>query len=105
MNVQDILALTKAGFTKDDIMKLSADVQPNPGKPTEDIKPAEAEQPKAPEVVAPAPQPTQQIALNEEQLKQLIQGVAVQTASGTVEMPKDLTTTLNERLSSILKGE
>ena len=60
--------------------------------------PAPAPAPAAP--VQPAQ--TQPVTLSQEQLQQLVQGVAVQTASGTVEMPPTAQDSLAKMFESVV---
>ena len=114
MTVQEALRLADAGFTKEEILAfeevkdvtgfepkepeaIPKEPEVTPGEPTE----PEAT-PKEPEVT---PNPSKGVYLSDEQFTQLMQGIAVQTAGGTVEAPKDIDQTLADHFSSILKGE
>ena len=105
MTIQETITLLNAGYTKADIDAMVSNQQPAPQP--EVVQPETIQQPVVqpqvaqpvvqqpaiqPEVIPqpaaptqpPAPQPVQ---LSPQQLQQLIQGVAVQTASGVVETP------------------
>lgn len=109
MTVKEALRLADAGFTKEEILAFE-EVKDVPGiEPKEpegsepEATPAEPEvTPKEPEVT---PNPSKGVYLSDEQFTQLMQGIAVQTAGGTVEAPKDIDQTLADHFSSILKGE
>ena len=95
MTIQETITLLNAGYTKADIDAMVSNQQPAP-QPEAIQQPATpiVQQQAAPAVTQlpqpvaptqpPAPQPVQ---LSPQQLQQLIQGVAVQTASGVVETP------------------
>lgn len=112
MTVQEALRLADAGFTKEEILAFEEakdvpGIEPKepevkepevtPGEPMEPVT-----TPKEPEVT---PNPSKGVYLSDEQFTQLMQGIAVQTAGGTVEAPKDIDQTLADHFSSILKGE
>lgn len=107
MNYSEILELTRAGFTKEEILAMEAAGSTNPeGQKKEEPKKEEPEPKKVEEPIAkdnpPAPE---NIILSKEQLQQLIQGVAVQTASGKIETPPTVNERLADRLTSLMKGE
>lgn len=106
MNISEILELTRAGFSKEEIIALATPTQPAP-TPAQVVEPTPAQivddgkEPK----VEPTPAPAQAITLTDEQLKTLAQNFAVQTASGSIEIPKSSDEKLSEHFLSILKGE
>ena len=109
MTVKEALRLADAGFTKEEILAFE-EVKDIPGIEPEgsepEVTPAEPMEPevtpKEPKII---PNPSKGIYLSDEQFTQLMQGIAVQTAGGTVEAPKDIDQTLADHFSSILKGE
>lgn len=131
MTIQERVTLLNAGYTKDMIDAWEAGQEAasttpaanaEPSEPTPQPVPAQvpAQQPApapAPQVVqqAPAPAPVQQVAtpqvvtqpqpqpvtLSPEQLTQLIQGVAVQTSSGTIETPPTAEDSLRKLFESV----
>lgn len=104
MNFKEILELTRAGFTRDEILAMDSAEQHIEEQPTGVTAPEENQTPNPSDADSTNSAPST-INLTDEQLKQLIQGVAVQTTSGKVELPKDINSTLADRLASIMKGE
>lgn len=129
MTIQERVTLLNAGYSKEtiDAWEAGQEAAPTPAakvepaEPTPQPVPAQvpAQQPApapAPQVVqqpAPAPAPVQQVAtpqvvtqpqpvtLSPEQLTQLIQGVAVQTSSGTIETPPTAEDSLRKLFESV----
>ena len=103
LDYQAILALVNAGYSKAEIdaMMQPAGTTPAPAPaPAPDPAPAPAPAPAAAPPSTPAPAPAQAktptpdpapalapIQLSEAQLQQLIQGIAVTTSSGKIEVP------------------
>lgn len=102
MTTEQILKLVDAGYTRDEILKMDqpAQVSEAPAEPSE--TPVQAV--SIEKQTATAPQ-SGNVTLSNEQLQQLIQGIAVKTASGSVDMPASIDDTLAARLNSLLKGE
>lgn len=112
MTIAEVIELAKAGLTKDDIIQMSEagvfnednthkiednthkiedapDIQEN----KEDNKQEEAKQNNTP------------ITLTDVQLQQLIQGIAVKTAAGTVEVPENVSDKLSAHFNDLMKGD
>ena len=107
LDYQTILALVNAGYTKAEIdaMMHPAGATPTPAPvpapdPAPDPVPAPAPAPAVAPAPTPAPAPAQAempapdpapalapVQLTEAQLQQLIQGIAVTTSSGKIEVP------------------
>lgn len=118
MDLNTIVTLLNAGYTKSEIDALisgtSAPAAPAAPVVTEaqveDVKtlvktPVDTEpvQTKVEETPQPAQAPV--YTMTQDQLNQLIQGVAVKTTAGTIDMPKTIDDTLRERLQSIINRE
>lgn len=108
MTAQDIIKLIDAGFTKDEIFKLDADVKvvPDPkiaeGKKEsvpEDPKPAD---PKTDPAPAPAPSG---ITLSDDQFTKLMQQLNVNGASLDVPPETDITTKLGDHFKDLMVGK
>ena len=108
MTTTEILKLIDAGFTKDDIMKLDADVKIVPDQPPADGNTTPpAENPK-PDESAPAPAPTPApagVTLSDDQFTKLMQRLNVQDASLDVPPENDLSTKLGEHFKDLLIGK
>ena len=94
MELNTILELVKAGYTKDEIMQMEqptpTDPNPqpvpvpveNPAQPTEPQPvPAQVVEPVAPAVPAPAPQPVQTPAQDQPTMADIMQGIAKLTSA------------------------
>ena len=108
---------TEAPVTPAATQEAPAEPTPQPA-PVQQVapapQPAPAPAPQVVQQVVPAPAPVQQVAtpqvspqpqpvtLSPEQLQQLIQGVAVQTSSGTIETPPSAEDSLSKLLESIV---
>jgi len=102
MNINDILTLTQAGWSKDEIIALSSAENPAPAAPiavpAAEPVPAPAPAPVKVEPVAnPTPAPAQPSpVLTQEQFTQLLQAVKLNNA--TVDLPPKFN--LDEQLAS-----
>lgn len=127
MTIQERVTLLNAGYSKETIDAWEAGIEAAPAAKVEPAEPTPqpvpeqvpAQQPApapAPQVVqqpTPAPAPVQKVAtpqvvtqpqpvtLSPEQLTQLIQGVAVQTSSGTIETPPTAEDSLRKLFESV----
>ena len=104
MTTNDILKLIDAGFTKEDILKLDADVKV---VPTETSAPEmEAEQPPTvPEVkTEPVVQPSG-VTLSDDQFTKLLQQLNVKGASLDVPPETDIKTKLAEHFKEVTIGK
>lgn len=95
MRLEELVALTKAGFTKDDISRMTAAEQEPAPTPAQEPAPAPAQEP------TPAQEPAQ--PLTYEQLHKEMQSLALMFAGGS--QPK--TETLDDVLANIIapKGD
>ena len=99
MTAKDILKLIDAGFTKEDILKLDADVTVVPdGNKAESAK-------KTPEDPKTEPQTPTGVTLSDAQFTKLLQQLNVQGASLDVPPEADLTKTLGEHFTDLLVGK
>lgn len=105
MNTNDILKLIDAGFTKEDILKLDADVKvvptETPAAPIEEHKEPE------PQIVKPA-EPVQQpsgVTLSDDQFKALLQQLNVKGASLDVPPEADIKSKLAEHFKEVTIGK
>ena len=103
MKSEEILELVRAGFTKEEISKMDSNSMEvgnePPAQPTEDSENEKEVLDNKAEAKAST------VTLSEDQFKQLMQGVAVKTASGSIEVPPSIDNKLAERFKSICKGE
>lgn len=105
MDIKELLELTHAGFSKDEILALvSTKTEPATAPIVEPTPAPKAEEVKVDKVEPATPAQTA-ITLTDEQLKTLAQTFAVQTTGGTIELPKSSDEVLSEHFLSILKGE
>ena len=92
MELNTILELVKAGFTKDEIMQMAQPTEPNHNPepvqtpvdtpaPTPEPQPAQVVEPVAPAVPAPAPQPLQTPAQDQPTMADIMQGIAKLTSA------------------------
>ena len=107
MTATEVLKLIDAGFTRDDILKLDADVKIVP-----DQKPSETEQePKQtdpkPADPKPEPQPVTPsgVTLSDDQFKKLLQQLNVQGASLDVPPEQDMGAKLGEHFKDLIVGK
>ena len=108
MTATEVLKLIDAGFTRDDILKLDADVK---------IVPDPKQQPTAPEAnkeePKPAPAPDKEqpavipngVTLSDDQFKKLLQQLNVQGASLDVPPEQDMTAKLGEHFKDLMVGK
>ena len=83
MTVQERLQLLNYGYTKEQVDAMAQPAQaPTVAQPAQAPAVAQPAPTQQAQPVAPAP-----VQLSPDQLTKLIQGVAVQTASGTIETP------------------
>lgn len=104
MTANEILKLIDAGFTKEDILKLDADVKV---VPTETLAPEiEADKPvTVPEVkTEPVAQPSG-VTLSDDQFTKLLQQLNVKGASLDVPPETDITTKLAEHFKEVTIGK
>lgn len=106
MTAKDILKLIDAGFTKEDILKLDADVTVVPDGSKAESKKITPEDPK-PEAVKtdPEPQTPTGVTLSDAQFTKLLQQLNVQGASLDVPPEADLKNTLGEHFTDLLVGK
>lgn len=104
--IDDILKLANLGYTKEEIDVLLTEQATPVVEPQKVAEPTKVEPVAEVKTEVSAPQTSQtSVTLTSEQLNQLVQGIAVKTASGTIEMPKTTDEILGEHFKSILKGE
>ena len=108
MTAKEILKLIDAGFTKDEIFKLDADVKivPDPKtaeneKTTPDPKPDPA---PAPDPTSATPPQLNGVTLSDEQFTKLLQQLNVQGASLDVPPEADMSQKLAEHFKDITIG-
>lgn len=106
LTMADVLSLAKAGFSADDIKTLSL----QSAQPAQPVQPAEApaqsaEVPAQPTEAAAKPNESKNITISESDLQKLLQGIAVSTASGKVELPPGIDDTLGAHYQALMKGE
>ena len=107
MTSTDILKLIDAGFTKDEIIKLDADVKVVPTKTPEATQtdPAEIETVPAP-VPDTKPETTPSgVTLSDDQFKTLLQQLNVKGASLDVPPESDIKTKLAEHFKEVTIGK
>ena len=99
MRLDELVALTKAGFTKDDISRMTAAAQEPAPAPAQETAPA----PAPAQETAPAPAQETAQPLTYEQLHKEMQSLALMFAGGS--QPK--TETLDDVLANIIapKGD
>lgn len=106
MLAKDIIKLIDAGFTKDEIMKLDADVKivpdQEPAEAPEAVKEFEAPKP-APEV-KPA-EPSGGVTLSDDQFTKLLQQLNVKGATLDVPPESDLATKLGDHFKDVIIGK
>lgn len=106
MTANEILKLVDAGFTREDILKLDADVKVVPTETEAKAEPAPAaDQPKA-EVKEPtATEQPSGVTLSDDQFKLLLQQLNVQGASLDVPPEADIKTKLADHFKEITIGK
>jgi len=106
MTANDILKLIDAGFTKDDILKLDADVKVVPTEtPAPEIEAAKVKTSESPEVkVEPVAQPSG-VTLSDDQFTKLLQQLNVKGASLDVPPESDIKTKLAEHFKEVTIGK
>lgn len=106
MTAQEIIKLIDAGFTKDEIFKLDADVKVVPGsKIAEGKKETVPEDPKpADPKTDPAPAPSG-ITLSDDQFTKLMQQLNVNGASLDVPPETDIATKLGDHFKDLMVGK
>lgn len=104
MNTNDILKLIDAGFTKEDILNLDADVKvvptETPADPIEETAPTISEPVKPAEPVQPSG-----VTLSDDQFKTLLQQLNVKGASLDVPPESDIKSKLAEHFKEITIGK
>lgn len=107
MTVTDILKLIDAGFTKDDILKLDADVRVVPDQGEAPKQEASQEDPKpTPATVQPEQQQAPAgVILSDDQFTKLMQRLNVQGASLDVPPESDLSTKLGDHFKDLMIGK
>lgn len=114
MKVSEILSLINAGYTKAEIEAFETSEEKAPEAKAPEVEQPEAKAPevkapevktevKAPEVKAPETS-SNYLVMTEKQLETLAQKLAVNTATGDVEIP-NVNDKLSDVLASLMKGE
>ena len=103
MKSEEILELVRAGYTKEEISKMDSNSMEVGTEPQ--AQPSEGSEIEKEVLDNKAEAKTSTVTLSEDQFKQLMQGVAVKTASGSIEVPPSIDNKLAERFKSICKGE
>ena len=103
MKSEEILELVRAGYTKEEISMMESNSKGVNDEPS--AQPTEGSEIDKEVLVNKAETKTSTVTLSEDQFKQLMQGVAVKTASGSIEVPPSIDNKLAERFKSICKGE
>lgn len=105
MTANEILKLIDAGFTKEDILKLDADVKVVPTETPAPETPAEVKTTETPEVKAePVAQPSG-VTLSDDQFTKLLQQLNVKGASLDVPPETDIKTKLAEHFKEVTIGK
>jgi hypothetical protein len=103
MTTTEVIKLIDAGFTKDDILKLDADVKvvpdQTPAAGEEETAPAPEKKPE-PEKAAPAG-----VILSDDQFTKLLQQLNVQGASLDVPPEADISKKLGDHFKDLLTGK
>jgi hypothetical protein len=101
MTTTEVLKLIDAGFTKDDILKLDADVEvvPDQNPAAGETAPAPEKNPE-PEKAAPAG-----VTLSDDQFTKLLQQLNVQGASLDVPPEADISKKLGDHFKDLLTGK
>ena len=105
MTANEILKLIDAGFTKEDILKLDADVKVVPTETPAPETPAEVKPAETPEV---EPEPVSQpsgVTLSDDQFTRLLQQLNVKGASLDVPPESDIKTKLAEHFKEVTIGK
>ena len=111
--VEQIIKLSELGYTRDEINNLLAETPDAAATPAvsdtvQEQAPTASEvewKPEAKPEAHTGEKPQAVYQLTQEQIRDLVQGVAVKTTGGVFETPKDISVTLGEHLESLLKGE
>jgi hypothetical protein len=98
MTIEDIVALTKAGFNKDEILALTGD--PKPEEKTADPKPEEKTADPQPEEKPAAPQPTEIESINR-RLDYLISKINLAAVQNSQQPGSEKKETVDEILASV----
>lgn len=105
MTANEILKLIDAGFTKEDILKLDADVKVVPTETPAPENPAEAKPAETPEVkIEPVAQQSG-VTLSDDQFTKLLQQLNVKGASLDVPPETDIKTKLAEHFKEVTIGK
>lgn len=105
MTASEILKLIDAGFTKEDILKLDADVKVVPTETPATETPAEVEPAETSEVkTEPVAQPSG-VTLSDDQFTKLLQQLNVKGASLDVPPETDIKTKLAEHFKEVTIGK
>lgn len=103
MKVSEILSLINAGYTKAEIEAFETSEDSKASETKTEVKAPEVKtEVKAPEVKAP--ETSSYLVMTEKQLETLAQKLAVNTATGDVEIP-NVNDKLSDVLASLMKGE
>ena len=103
MKINDIIALTQAGWTKDEIMSLTSGEQPaEPVEPAEPVQPEQQAEQQAQQPVQQPAQPDrmQQLETKLDYVINRFNLLAVQQSH----QPDEKTETIDEILSSVVRG-
>lgn len=106
MKINELLRLIDAGFTKEDILKLDADVKivPDPKQP--EPKKESPEDPQPAPAPAPEPQPVPAgVTLSDAQFTKLLQQLNVSGASLDVPPESDMASKLGDHFKELLTGK
>lgn len=105
MTANEILKLIDAGFTKEDILKLDADVKVVPTETPATETPAEVEPAKTPEVKPESVEQPSGVTLSDDQFTKLLQQLNVKGASLDVPPETDIKTKLAEHFKEVTIGK
>lgn len=106
MTANDILKLIDAGFTKEDILKLDADVKVVPTETSApEIEATEVKPAESPEVKTEPVTQTSGVTLSDEQFTKLLQQLNVNGASLDVPPESDIKTKLAEHFKEVTIGK
>ena len=102
LTVNDIIALSQAGFTKADILALTASQPTAPAQPSTPVV-----QPSTPVVqpTAPVAKPTDGVSLSEAQFTALLQ--SINTGNASIDLPPayDINQTLADHYKALMVGD
>lgn len=105
MTIEDIVALTKAGFSKDEILALTGDPEQEkkPADPEQEKKPAEPEQEKKPEDPKPDEKKPADIESINKRLDYLISKMNLAAVQNSQQPGSEQKETVDDILASVFK--